>query len=218
LCGAYNGSVIRQAFHLEREIIERGLVPKFYLVGNKVIQAFSRYSSSEVLGTSANISASPSSSDADLIAQTMSTAFLKGEIDSIDVLSTHFISMISSKVKLSPINPIHSVIDWKPDLLATSSKNLASLAKPALKPELLLEPDSVSLLDTLVPMYFSNRLYSLLLEASASELAARMTAMSNASNNAGEMIHNLTIKYNKARQAAITQEILEIVGGAEALK
>lgn len=219
LCGAYNSSVIRQAFHLEREIKERGLIPKFYLVGNKVIQAFSRYSDSEVLGYSANISASPSIVDADAIAEKMSACFLNGEIDTIDVLSTHFVSMISSKVKISPINPVRSVIDWKPELVPSMEELHEGRSKKlSAKPELLLEPGAIALLDELVPMYVSNRLYTLLLEASASELSARMTAMSNATNNAGEMIQNLTIKYNKARQAAITQEILEIVGGAEALK
>jgi F-type H+-transporting ATPase subunit gamma len=88
----------------------------------------------------------------------------------------------------------------------------------AIKPEMLLEPDPVQVLDKLVPMYLSHIIYTLLLEAAASELAARMTAMSNATNNAGDMINRLTILYNKARQAAITQEILEIVGGAEALR
>ena len=76
----------------------------------------------------------------------------------------------------------------------------------------------MNILDKMVPMFVSNLLYTLLLEGSASELAARMTAMSNATSNAGDMITRLTIQYNKVRQAAITQEILEIVGGAEALK
>lgn len=220
LCGNYNSSVIRQAFRLEREIKERGLTPKFYLVGNKAIQAFSRYSDSEILGQSANMTAAPSVQDANAIADTMVQAFLSGKVDTIDVLSTHFVSMISYRVQMTPVVPVRSFIDWEPALIPPQDEayNMVMRTEAKIKPELLLEPDPVKTLDRLVPMYLSNIFYMLLLEGAASELAARMTAMSNASNNAGEMIDRLTILYNKARQASITQEILEVVGGAEALK
>lgn len=218
LCGNYNSAVIRQAFRLEREIIARGLTPKFYLVGNKAIQAFSRYSHSEILGRSAGISAAPTVEDANLIAETMTQAFLSGKIDTIDVLSTHFVSMISYKVQISPVTPVRSFIDWEPELVPSLNDSHYEVSPSELSPEMLLEPNPVSILDRMVPMFVSNLVYTLLLEGSASELAARMTAMSNATSNAGDMINRLTIQYNKVRQAAITQEILEIVGGAEALK
>ncbi len=222
LCGSYNSAVIRQALRLEREILARGLKPKFYLVGNKAIQAFSRYSTSEVLGKIGNMTAAPSIHDANLIADTMTKAFLDGKIDTIDVLSTHFISMISYKVQMTPVVPIRSPIDWEPDLIPSVEEaynfEMSDKHEHSAKPELLMEPGPVSVMEQLVPMYLSNVFYTLLLEASASELAARMTSMSNATTNAGTMISNLTILYNKVRQAAITQEILEIVGGAEALK
>ncbi len=83
--------------------------------------------------------------------------------------------------------------------------------------DMLFEQDPVQILDSLLPLYLSNQLLRALQESAASELAARMTAMSNASENAAELIGSLTLGYNKARQAAITQEILEVVGGAEAL-
>lgn len=218
LCGGYNSSIIRQAFRLEREIRQRGLTPKFYLVGNKAIQAFGRYSDAVVLGTLANMTAAPTVHDANIIAETMLKAYLNGEIDTIDVLSTHFNSMISYKMQVTPVVPVRSIIDWEPELIPSLDDIQHSTPAHKLKPEMLLEPNPITMLDRLVPMYLSNVFYTLLLEASASELAARMTAMSNATNNAGEMINRLTIEYNKVRQAAITQEILEIVGGAEALK
>jgi F-type H+-transporting ATPase subunit gamma len=218
LCGGYNSSMIRQAFRLEREIRERGLTPKFYLVGNKAIQAFSRYSKAEILGKISNMTAAPTVQDANVIADTMVKAFLDGKIDTIDVLSTHFVSMISYKVQMTPVIPVQSFIDWEPELIPSLDDLHKTVPTSRLKAELLLEPSPVRTLDALVPMYLSNVFYMLLLEASASELAARMTAMSNATNNAGEMIDRLTIIYNKGRQAAITQEILEIVGGAEALQ
>jgi F-type H+-transporting ATPase subunit gamma len=218
LCGGYNSSVIRQAFRLEREIRQRGLTPKFYLVGNKAIQAFGRYSDAVVLGTLSNMTAAPTVEDANIIAETMLKAYLNGEIDTIDVLSTHFNSMISYKMQVTPVVPVRSIIDWEPELIPSLDDIQHSTPAHQMKPEMLLEPNPIAMLDRLVPMYLSNVFYTLLLEASASELAARMTAMSNATNNAGEMITRLTIEYNKVRQAAITQEILEIVGGAEALK
>jgi len=218
LCGGYNSAVIRQAFRLEREIRQRGLIPKFFLVGNKAIQAFGRYSKAEVLGTLSNMTAAPTVEDANIIAETMMKAYLDEKIDTIDVLSMHFKSMISYKLQVTPVIPVRSFINWEPDLIPVLADMPNHVPANQIKPELLLEPSPVSTLDRLVPMYMSNMFYTLLLEASASELAARMTAMSNATNNAGEMITRLTIQYNKLRQAAITQEILEIVGGAEALK
>ena len=220
LCGSYNSTVVRQALRLEKELIAHGLTPKFYLVGSKVIQSFARYSKSEVLGRLSNMTAAPGVHDANQIAETMTKAFLDGKIDSIDVLSTHFVSMISYKVQVTPVIPVKSVIDWEPELFSLEPKDEGVFAvdESKLKAELQLEPSGGELLERLVPMYMSNIFYNLLLEAAASELAARMTAMSNATNNAGEMINQLTIVYNKVRQAAITQEILEIVGGAEALK
>jgi F-type H+-transporting ATPase subunit gamma len=87
----------------------------------------------------------------------------------------------------------------------------------ALPSDMIFEQDPVQILDSLLPLYLSNQLLRSLQESAASELAARMTAMSNASENAGELIKTLSLSYNKARQAAITQELLEVVGGAEAL-
>lgn len=217
LCGSYNTSIIRQALRLDKEIKARGLTPKFYLVGNKAIQAFSRYSDSEVLGRLSNMTAAPTVHDANLIAETMMKAFLEGKIDTIDVLSTHFQSMISYQVQITPVVPVKPHIDWEPSLIPSYDDLQHPVPANRVKPELLLEPSPEKVLDRLVPMYLSNIFYMLLLEGAASELAARMTAMSNATNNAGEMIDRLTIVYNKGRQAAITQEILEIVGGAEAL-
>jgi F-type H+-transporting ATPase subunit gamma len=208
LCGSYNSTIIRQAFRLEKELKERGLTPKFYLVGNKFIQAFKRYSDSPVLGRIANMTASPSIHDANAIAETMVQAYMNGEIDSIEVFSTHFVSMISYKAKMMPLIPLRGFDDTPEE---------ASSKRAELKNELLMEPDASSAIERLLPIYLSNLLYVLLLEASASELAARMTAMSNATKNAGDLISKLTIQYNKARQTAITQEILEVVGGAQAI-
>jgi F-type H+-transporting ATPase subunit gamma len=212
LCGSYNSTIIRQALRLEKELVARGLTPKFYLVGNKVIQAFKRYSQAQVLGRIANMTATPSIQDANTVAETLVEAFLSGEIDSIEVLSTHFVSMISYKSKMTALMPLKGLDE------SEEGENVQAKEEGGLQPEMLLEPDPVQTLNQMVPMYLSNQIYILLLEASASELAARMTAMSNATKNAAELIGKLTIQYNKARQASITQEILEVVSGAQAIQ
>lgn len=220
LCGSYNSTVIRQGLKLEKDLLQRGLTPKFYLVGSKVVQSFSRYSQADVLGRMSGMTSAPSIHHANEIAERMTQAFLAGEIDAIAVLSTHFVSMISYKTDVMPLIPVRGQIEIFPDPRPKKDALVETdehIDQNNLRPEILLEPDPVATLDRLVPMFLSNYLYRLLLEASASELAARMTSMTNASKNAGEMIDKLTLVYNKARQAKITQEILEIVGGAEAL-
>lgn len=224
LCGSFNSSIVRQVFHLEREIMERGLTPKFYLVGKKVANAYKRHGKSQTLGQMTDMTAAPSHHDANVIAETMTQAFMNGEIDGIEILSTHFRSMISYKIMVTSVLPVKGVIEEfvpeiRPDQAYAHRDHLSEEAPTSnVRPELLLEPNPAATLDQLVPMYLSNVIYTLLLESSASELAARMTAMANATNNAGEMIDKLSIVYNKARQASITQEILEVVSGAQGLK
>ena len=221
LCGSYNSAILRRAFQMEKAMIAEGLTPKFYLVGNKAIQAFSRYSQSEVLGRMGNMSAAPTLHHANEIADTLVQAFHDGKIDSIELLSTDFVSMISYQIVQTGVIPVKGKLtEFQPDIRPEQGHVSDQVVKTNAhaRPELLLAPDPVATLDQLVPMYLSNIVYIQLLEASASELAARMTAMSNATKNAGEMIDRLTIVYNKARQASITQEILEVVSGAAALK
>ena len=132
-------------------------------------------------------------------------AFLSNEADKVEIVSTKFISLVASSVQLSNYLPIE-----KPKVDANS--------KFTADPDVLLEPSATAIVDTLLPMYTQNLIYQALLESTTSELAARMTAMSNATKNAKEFINKLVLAYNKARQAGITQEISEIVGGAAALE
>lgn len=221
LCGSYNATIIKQALLLDKQYKEQGITPKYFLVGNKAIRSFKRYSDSEILGSLGNISAAPSIEDAHEIANTLIKMYHQHEIDAVQALYTRFVSMISYKVTLKPVFPIKGLVDEIQHIITPVTdiyETDFTPPKEGTKAETLLEPDPVSVLDTLIPLYLSNQFYIALLEGSASELAARMTAMSNASNNAAEMIDKLTLVYNKARQASITQEILEIVSGAAALK
>lgn len=219
LCGAFNGSVIRQALKLEASLRASDLEPVLYPIGRKAASALTRYSNSPILGEKTGMTAAPSSADAKGVIQELSRAYLAGEIDDIVVLSTHFRSMVSYKVLLTSILPGQVSPDsavYPEGLLNTIAEQAGCDANTASGTS-LIEPDPVAVLENLIPLYMTTQLYTLMLESSASELAARMMAMANATSNAGEMIGKLSIQYNKLRQAAITQEILEIVGGAQAL-
>ena len=143
----------------------------------------------------------PTATHAGLIAEDIAEDFVKGEIDSIDIFTTHFNNMMS-----------YSVVAW--EILPVK---VEKAPEHEIDPLMVFEPSGHAILQQLVPMYITNSIYQALLEANASELAARMTAMSAASNNAEEMISTLTVDYNKARQWAITQEIVEVVSGANSV-
>jgi F-type H+-transporting ATPase subunit gamma len=219
LCGSYSSSILKQGLLLEKAYREQGIEPVFYLVGNKMHRSFPVFSRAKILGQLGNMTAAPTSADAQLIIERMLDAFKADEIDAIQILYTRFVSMLVYKPVLLPLMPATQVLD-SPDLahlmppvtVETSGESTRNSS------ELLLEPSPIDVFNAVVPTYLQNQMYAALLEASASELAARMTAMSNASKNATDLIDRLTLEYNKARQAAITQEILEIVGGANALK
>ena len=146
----------------------------------------------------------PSSSAANMIAEDITEDYVSGKIDKIEIITTRFNNMMS-----------YSVQDWTvlPIKIEKEENNVVE-AKALME----FIPDTNSILQKLVPMFITNSIFQALLEASASELASRMTAMSAASKNAEEMINNLTVSYNKARQSAITQELIEIVSGASAQK
>ncbi len=209
LCGAYNATVLRRLVSLFDEYEAQDIKVRLYLVGNKAIQFVrKRYPHANVLGRLSGCSVAPTLNDADTIAQSLLPLLTTDQIDRVDILSTEFKTMVSSQVAFKTLYPLpFSTEAPEPDL-----NNTAPLG------ELLIEPDCTTVVDVLIPMFVKRRLHAALLEASASELAARMTSMANATDNAKAMIQDLTLVYNKARQASITQEIMEIVGGAEALR
>jgi F-type H+-transporting ATPase subunit gamma len=211
LCGAYNSTLMRVALRQIQQYQEVGLGVHLYLVGNKVIQAFAKHPLTQDLprlGMMVNISTMPTPHDAQIIGDLMLQALQTRRVARLEVVSTEFVSMISNRVVTTTLFP--------PTPPPAQQKRTASKTA-GLQAQWLLEPSPIALLETLVPQYLNNQIFSALLEAAASELAARMTAMTNATRNAGDLVNRLTLQYNKARQAAITQEILEIVSGAQAL-
>jgi len=140
------------------------------------------------------------------MAQIVSHEFREGRTDAVFLVYNEFKSAVQQRVVVEPLLPVSTD-------LAGGEKAVAAGAL-----DFLYEPSKAKLLDALLPLYLESQIYRGLLESIASELGARMTAMDSATNNAREMIANLTLQYNRARQAAITKELMEIVSGAEALK
>jgi F-type H+-transporting ATPase subunit gamma len=203
LCGSYNTTVLREVMARISKHQADGKEVGLILVGLKAV-AFFRSVKVEKLKTYTLLPAVPSVEEAKLIAEHAAALYTEGKVDAVEIIGSNFINMLRSEVETSQYLPVHM-----PEALE---------AKP-LAPLRLFEPSIVEVMEQeLLPKYIENVIYQALLEAAASELAARMNAMTNASNNARDLINGLTLVYNKARQAAITQELLEIVGGAEALK
>ena len=205
LAGAYNANIVRLVCKTVEENNSKGLKSVLYIVGQKGVSALKRRSQEldfEIAKTYLAAANDPTSSAACLIAEDIAEDFVSGKIDKIEVITTKFKNMMSYSTQTWDLLPI----DVEP---ATSHH---------LDPLMEFDPSAHAILQKIVPLYISNSIYQGLLEAQASELASRMTAMSAASNNAEEMITTLTIDYNKARQAAITQELVEIVSGSDAQK
>ena len=203
LAGAYNANVIKAAFKRIEENKENGIKTYIYPVGQKAISAFKSKKSDDFVLKKGYMSIvnDPTATGATIIAEDLAVDFVNGELDSIDIITTHFNNMMS-----------YSVVAW--EILPVK---VEKAKEHEVDPLMVFEPSPHAILQQLVPMYITNSIYQALLEANASELAARMTAMSAASNNAEEMINTLTVDYNKVRQGAITNEIVEIVSGANSV-
>ena len=202
LAGAYNANIIKTTLKRIKENAEKGINTVIYPVGQKAVSAFKhRAGNFELRDGYIGIANEPTATGANLVAEDIAEDFVSGKIDRIDIITTHFNNMMS-----------YNIVDW--EILPVEVEKAEA---HEIDPVMEFEPSAKAVLQQLVPMYITNSIYQALLEANASELASRMTAMSAASNNAEEMINTLTIDYNKARQAAITQELVEIVSGASAI-
>ena len=202
LAGSYNSAMLRRASELLKEYDKDRV--KLYLVGRKGIQFFRRRGFNVVQEFSIN-NTGVTLSEARDITRAVRTAFETEEIDKLTLMYTRFYTAITQKPADIQLLPIQT-----PE--AEDSPETAP------SEEYIFEPDAATLLQALLPRYIEGQVYQALLESNASEHGARMTSMSSATDNAGKMITTLTLQLNRARQAGITREISEIVGGAEALK
>ena len=203
LAGPYNANVVRTAEELQAHLREDGIEPKLYVTGRKGVTYY-RFRQREIEQSWTGFSHAPAYDDARAVVDALVDAFLHHQVDQIHAVYTAFVSAATQRAVARRFVPL--VIEETEE------------RPPEPIPQYLFEPSPERLLDALLPRYLQARVFTAMLEAAASEHAARRRAMKAATDNAEELIENLTREYNQARQAQITQEIMEIVGGAEALQ
>jgi F-type H+-transporting ATPase subunit gamma len=206
LAGAFNAQILREAFAVEQRQLAEGVEPRWLVAGKKGASTlrFRRY---EVEQAWTGFSDSPHYADAQAIAHRIAELYAEQEVDQVVVIYNHFESALTQRVVTQEVLPI-------PESLLEGGEDEH---EQTLFGDFIYEPEPEQILERLLPVYVETELYRALLESAASEQGARMTAMRNASKNAAELIDSLTLEMNRARQAEITQEILEVVAGAEAL-
>ncbi|HMI86171.1 MAG TPA: ATP synthase F1 subunit gamma [Polyangiaceae bacterium] len=210
LCGAFNTNINKAAERAWREHSAAGRQVQLFTVGRKGRDFLKRRQAP--CAADFPLAGELNLDKARLISRTMVPPLVKGEIDSIYLVYNEFKSAMTQRVVVERLLPLR-----RPEHAAPAAPN-ATAGNGGAHIEYIFEPDKRALLDRLVPMYVEISILRALLESTASELGARMTAMDSATKNAKEMIDSLTLAYNRARQAAITKELMEIIGGAEALK
>ncbi|MGZ4320050.1 MAG: ATP synthase F1 subunit gamma [Gaiellaceae bacterium] len=208
LAGGFNAQVIRRSLALMREAQADGQEVVWFSTGRKAASTL-RFRRLSVVQSWTGFSERPAYSDAQALAHAISEAYVEGEVDKVLVVYNAFVSALTQKVTVRELLPISQ------DLLEHAEE--AEQDATGHTPDFIYEPEPQEILARLLPVYVETELYRALLESAASEQGARMTAMRNASKAAGELIDSLTLAMNRARQAEITQEILEVVAGADAL-
>jgi F-type H+-transporting ATPase subunit gamma len=207
LAGAYSANSLREAQGLSNLLLDEGYQVVPYVVGRKGAAWF-KFRGREVAGSWTGFSDQPTYADASEIADTLLEHFLQptaeGGVDEIHIVYTHFINMVNQQVRVRRILPLE-VVEERAEKAVT------------IEPLYNFEPSAGDVLDSLLPRYLRTVIYTALLESAAAEHAARRRAMKSATDNADELVKSLTRQANQARQAEITQEISEIVGGANAL-
>jgi len=203
LCGGFNGAITRQTRTEVARLRGEGKTVKLLMVGRKSADALRRELGDSYIDSLEGIQGTAVEyADAASIGETVRNGFEAGEFDVCTVIFNKFKSAISQEVTLKRLIPAEVGEDTQDDDVGVSYD---------------YEPDEEELLAAVLPRNISTQVYSALLESSAAELAARMTAMDNATRNAGDLIERLTLVYNRTRQATITKELIEIISGAEAV-
>jgi F-type H+-transporting ATPase subunit gamma len=226
LCGGYNANIIKRAELRIKELQADGKSVRLILVGRKAIQYFQRRNYT-IDATYTGLGQGPTAKEAGEISDKLLSLFLSDTVDRVELIFTKFVSLISSRPVVQTLLPLDpqglEVIDDEIFRLTVRGgdfqvdREKVQTKVEAFPQDMIFEQDPVQILEALLPLYLTNQILRSLQESSASELAARMTAMNNASDNAKSLISSLTLSYNKARQAAITQELLEVVAGASAI-
>jgi F-type H+-transporting ATPase subunit gamma len=212
LAGAFNAQIVRAGIQAADEYVGDGKQMRYYATGRRGVSSLN-FRKREPAGSYVGFTDRPSYSDARKIADDLIAAYVDGEVDRVEIFYNGYISPLTQEVRRETLLPIQQATILEGNERDTEGAEGDSGHHALVE----YEPDPEDILKRLVPDYVEISIYRALLESTASEHGARMTAMRSASDNAAELISDYTLQANRARQAEITQEILEVVGGAEAL-
>ena len=208
LAGAYNANIIKKTIQTIKDYNANGIKTVLFIVGQKGISSLKKRCKGldcEIAKTYNAIANNPTGEGANVVVSDLAEYFVNERIDKIEIITTRFKNMMSYFIENWEVLPLKGIHD-----------DYERLHDNIIEPLMEFTPDMHHILQKVVPMYIANIIYQALLEAQASELASRMTAMSAATSNAEKMLKELSTEYNKTRQFAITQEIIEVVSGANA--
>jgi F-type H+-transporting ATPase subunit gamma len=210
LAGPFNGQVLRRAFELQRHAQAEGQEVVWLVVGRKGASTlrFRRY---ELTAQWAGFADKPTYHDAQAVGHKLAELYEAEEVDRVVLVYNRFESVLTQRVTTTDLLPIRE------EVLAGEEQAGEEAREGGVSGDFIYEPEPEEILQRLLPVYLETEIYRALLESAAAFLASQMTAMRNASKNAGELIDRYTLQLNRARQAEITQEILEVVAGADAL-
>jgi F-type H+-transporting ATPase subunit gamma len=215
LAGAFNSQIIRAGMRAANEHESDGREVRFSASGRRGVSTLT-FRGREIAGSYVGFTDRPAFANAREIAQDLVTAYVDGEVDKVEIIYNGYVSALTQEVRRETLLPLQqaTILEGAEEESDDGSADEDEGGGRAL---VEYEPDADEILGRLIPEYVEISVYRALLESTASEHGARMTAMRNASENAGELIQDLTLEMNRARQAEITQEIMEVVAGAEAL-
>jgi F-type H+-transporting ATPase subunit gamma len=217
LAGAFNTQIIREGVRLKREYKREESVETVYRVVGRRGSSTMSFRGENVEEQYVGFTERPAFTDARRISRDLTAAFRDGEVDKVDIVYNRYVSPLTQYVRRQTLLPMSEAEVFGEGIPEAEGYVDDELAEAHQRSDMIHEPDAETLLPMLIEEYVDLSVYRALLESSASELGARMTAMRSASENAEEMIDDLTREMNRVRQSEITQEILEVVAGAEAL-
>jgi F-type H+-transporting ATPase subunit gamma len=219
LAGAFNSNIIREGMRAATRVREEGAEPVFSVVGRKGVSALT-FRKQELAGEYVGFTDRPAFSDAREIGEALTAQYVDEDVDRVEMIYNRFVSPLTQHVwrqTLLPLQQAEVVGEGADEEEEAEEAESTDSGVDQSRSEWVFEPEAEELLGRLIPEYVTISVYRALLESAASELGARMTAMRNAAENAESINDELTLEMNRARQAEITQQILEVVGGAEAL-
>jgi len=209
LAGAFNSQIIRTGLRVGAEVEAEGRTPVWYSSGRRGVSSLT-FRGRTLAGSYVGFTDRPAFADAGAIAGDLIAAYVEGELDRVEIIYNGYVSPLTQRVTREVLLPLAEA-----SILGEDTADEDEHEGP--RPLVEYEPEAEEILRTLIPDYVDISLYRALLESTASEHGARMTAMRSASENAGDLIDDLALEMNRARQAEITQEIMEVVAGAESL-